>query len=627
MNGKLTNYKTPYKAGLFKRLRSRSRILTYLDSLSARVNSFFKDNKVSKVTSDCYHTDRMLQDGMLIKVLRIKDIDKNIIKPSKLWVANRIQNSYLTGLYGKLVAFLLSAGLRFYGIISLIFGVFGVLSYVAKKFELLAFIPSEQDLFWAVFLIIAGVPMLFSGKSISENLTKSKFFNLLFVDLLGINPMAMTKHHKGKTNTTTAFVTGTVLGVASVFISPGTLVLSFFAFIAFMIVLYMPETGLLGSILVFPFVSLRVLALFLSVTILSYVLKILYSKRNISFKTADIFLLFFTLITFFAGIITPGGGNTKALYLLCFISVYFLITNLVTTSVLLRKLVYSFMVGSGIGFVLYIIEVLSGWEAFSFANPLTLLTDNRVGGLFGFGIFAAVILPISISLYKSAATKVQKRRFALLAFLSIASLGLTKEPLVLITAYVGLFVYLLFAYDKPVKTFAMFLALTAFLYVTIPITPYLSELFSQGRAIVSGDEGSKVLSQYFFTGLGIGRENFDIAANKLGLWANFSNLCLYQSLISEGGLAYLVTFGLGVFFVLRRGFYCLLTCNSKKITGVLSALIAGIFLFLLLGIYYNVWIDLKLYLLFWMLNGIVSATKNVYGRMAYIKEVMATYET
>jgi hypothetical protein len=133
-----------------------------------------------------------------------------------------------------------------------------------------------------------------------------------------------------------------------------------------------------------------------------------------------------------------------------------------------------------------------------------------------------------------------------------------------------------------------------------------------------------MIKAFMPTGVGIGGTSIIIALNKIGASNYIGSLSLFERLIAEGGLFYLFVFLLGAYFILQRAFNCLAMCGSKRVLFVVSSLISGMLIFLAAGLFFDVWQDIRLYMLFWIICGVITAFKNVYGRNAYIKEALST---
>ncbi len=624
MNSSTRTVKRKHKGSFFKRLVRNSFILSCLDSLSARVFRLFRGSFFYLVLCGSDETDALLKRGIIGSLAEKVSLGERLFRPLKLFFATGIENSRIVYAYRRAMDVLLSVSVRFFGILGCTVGIYGIGIYLAKRYAYIAAEPSESELFWAAFFIISGAPLLLSGKGVSQVLKSSKIFSWLFIGILGVNEMTLREGKKPNTHGTAAFVLGTVLGLSTIFISPAAIIYTFLLSSFFATVLYVPELGLLGVIMLFPLISVKRIAVLLIITTVFYIFKVLRSKRNLSLKTADIFVLFFGLYIIAAGIISGSGGQVRAAYLICFLAVYFLISNLIASERLIRQALYSFCTGAFASCLLFILHHIAGKTANIYITPVLGRIDFSLVGSGHFGFYLLLLMPVCMALFRVTGGKSEKAALLILLFLSVICIALTADRLILTCSYAILFLYALFAYKKPFSTLLTFSVITVVLYFCIPYTPVFNEIFSGTAAGLKTGQTEEMIKAFMPTGVGIGGTSIIIALNKIGASNYIGSLSLFERLIAEGGLFYLFVFLLGAYFILQRAFNCLAMCGSKRVLFVVSSLISGMLIFLAAGLFFDVWQDIRLYMLFWIICGVITAFKNVYGRNAYIKEALST---
>jgi hypothetical protein len=603
--------KKNYKGSFMKRLIRESLILSCLNKLSDRIFKLFSGGVFYLIFCGCNETDNLLKNGFWGRIASRLKADK-----LKRFIASGIEKSFIVKEYRRLINFMLSASLRSYGIFFCTFGVYSVGIYLAKLYSYIATTPGETEIIVAAVLILSGIPMLFSKRSICNVLKTSRIFRVLFIEILGVNEMVLRERGKSQTYGTAAFIFGTFTGLLTAFVSPAliTAVLAF-ALTCFAI-LYSPELGILLSVFLFPVISVKILALLLVVTSVCYLLKFLRAKRNLIFKTADIFVIFFALYIIAIGLISGSGGEVRAWYLLCFISAYFLISNLIVSEKLFRQALYSLCAGACISCLLYILRYLT-------SNSVQILSDltfDLLASRSCFGYFLVMLLPMSVALSKVNTNRKKKGALLILSYLTATCIILTADKLIIIAAYIALSVYILLSSRNIITTLLSVCTITVIFDFAIPYIPFLNDIFSSGTAVFSNQNVGRVIQAYFPTGVGIGDRVLLVAMNKTGAATGNLSIGLFSRLVTEGGVFTLFVFILTLYFILQRAFYGIFKLEKTSINTVTASFASVIIMFIALGLYYDVWEDIRLYMLFWLICGLITAARNVYGRVVYRRE-------
>lgn len=616
MGNYLKNTKHNYKGRLLKRLFRESYVLSYFNKLSERILKLFSYRFLYIIFCGSEEADSILKGGVLGSIA-----SKFNFQSFKMFIAQGVENSFIVRFYRHLIRALLFASVRFYGIFSCTFGVYGIGIYIAKRFSYIASDPSESELFWSVFIIIAGAFMLLSGRSTASILKTSRIFKWMFIGVFGVNEMAIREPEKTETYGTVAFVLGTVLGLSTIFIRPSVIVISILVVLLISAILYTPELGLLISIMLFPLISVKFLAILLIITTICYFLKIFRAKRNLSFKTADLFVLFFSLYIVASGLLSQSRGQVRALYLLCFLSAYFLISNLIASEKLIHQALYSLCIGAAASCLLYILQYIAGTSDYIYLSPVWDIIKNSLVGRESFGYFLIIILPVSLALFRINRRKNEKAALLVLSFITFISILITFDKLILTGAFAAIFVYFLFFKKQPVQTLLIFLVISIVLGFIIPYIPFMDDIFDSSYDNLPVSGISDLLSAFLLSGIGIGSQIMLTALNRIGAGSYMGSISLFERLIAEGGLFFLITFLIAVFFILQRAFFCLSEIKNKRVCAITAAFVSAVFMFLILGFFYDIWQDIRIYMLFWIVCGIISAIKNVYGRTSFIEEV------
>ncbi|HOJ47724.1 MAG TPA: hypothetical protein PLD48_02490 [Bacillota bacterium] len=603
--------KKNYKGSLIKRLIRESLILSCLNKLSDRIFKLFSAGVFYLVFCGCNEADNLLKNGVWGRIA-----SKFKAVRLKRFIASGIEKSFLVNEYRRLVGHLLSASLRTYGIFFCSFGIYSTGIYFAKLYSYIATVPGEDEIIVCALLILAGIPMLFSKRSICGVLKTSRVFRGLFINIFGVNELALRERATPRTYGTAAFIFGTFTGLLAAFVSPALIAAALvFTVISFSI-LYSPELGVLLSVFLFPLISVRVLATLLAVTTVCYLLKVLRAKRNLVFKTADVFVFFFALYIVAIGLLSGSGGQIRALYLLCFLTSYFLTANLIASEKLFRQAMVSLCAGAGISCALYVLQDLTG------AN-IRYLSDfmaDTLAGRSGFGYFLVMLLPLSVALAKVSHNRKTKGALLILSTFTAACVVLTGDKLIITAAYIALSLYILLSSKNILTTLLAVGTVTVVISFAIPIVPFLNDIFSTPNKAYADEGVHKVIQAYFATGVGVGDKALRVAANKIGAAGGTLTVGLFDRLIAEGGVFTLFVFALTVYFILQRALYCIFKLERTSINTIAASFAAVLIMFIALGLFYDVWDDIRMYMLFWLVCGLTTAARNVYGRAVYKRE-------
>ncbi|HAN20273.1 MAG: hypothetical protein A2Y15_07925 [Clostridiales bacterium GWF2_36_10] len=609
-----------FKGTFFKRLIRESLIFSCLNKFSDRFVKFFSGSIFYLIFCGSDETDIFFKNGFIGRIFSKINTEKRLIRPAKVFISNGVEKSHIVKYYRRIINMLLSAAIRFYGILFCIIGVYGTGIYLAKKFSYITTIPNDNELIWSAILIIIGTPMLFSGKSLVTTLKVSRFFRLVFINILGINEMYLKEQKKPQSYGTFAFVLGTILGVSTIFISLSSIILSILITVLCATVLFAPEFGLLLTILLYPLASVKLLAILLISSSISFILKVLRAKRNLRFKTADIFVLLFMLYIIAVGLFSGNGGQVRALYLVCYLFVYFLISNLIVSEQLIRKSLYSVCLGAVAGCLLFILHHITSDSDNIFLDSLLYSLDSSLINIDSFGYFLVMLIPICLALFKIRKRRSEKAGLLVLIVMTVVCIIIKEDSIIFTSAFIAVFIYSVFAFKKPITIFAIFAFIFWAVYFLLPFIPFMNKIYIINSVNAVNNDIGRLIFTFLLSGIGMGDQMLISGLNRIGANNNINSLGLYEKLLTQGGIFFLAVFVLAVFFILQRVFYCNFKCNNIKINYISAAFTAVIIMFLILGIGYDMWEYLRIYMLFWIVCGMVSAIKNVHERSVYLRE-------
>jgi hypothetical protein len=335
-----------------------------------------------------------------------------------------------------------------------------------------------------------------------------------------------------------------------------------------------------------PFGSEKVLFFILLSTLISYFLKLLRGKRNLTFKSEDIPAVFFAFIFALA---FPVSGTLKTIIS---VSSYFMASNLMRNTALLKKSAYCVSFGLFVNMliqsVLFIFDkagasssLLAGFALESYRN--------------GSGFMVVMAIPFSFYLFCESESGVSLIFRILFVVSSLFNACVSMSDEVWLFSIICIFIYLVY------RTAKLFNVLFGFI-LTLPIIYYIREGVSVYNYI-KPMEATGVINKFpgilplLFGGADTGN-------------------ALYGKLIESFGI--LGCF-LGIIFLtmlLARSFTSSSLSRDESMRGLCAVYMTGLLVFLLFGLTENTLDSENRILLFWTLCGLVSATGNAVVRFA-----------
>lgn len=194
------------------------------------------------------------------------------------------------------------------------------------------------NLYCGIGMLILGILLLFSDVSLGYALQRGVFFGRILSDALGVSDDALRNVEKtGKNAYVIAVPLGMVLGAVCALISPFYLIAAGVALLLFLLVLSVPEAGVVLLILFLPFAGFLPnadmwLLVATALPVVSYLLKLLRGNRAVHVEVQDIPVVFMVALFALSGFSMAGGSAWRgALLSALFAGVYFLVVNVIAT--------------------------------------------------------------------------------------------------------------------------------------------------------------------------------------------------------------------------------------------------------------------------------------------------------
>ncbi len=335
----MSKNKRKRKKGLLARLYQGSLIISTLNTASAKLHNTVSDSAASRYFCSADKFDDLKNGGLLQRAVSTFGVAQFFSK-IKTSFARLVESSNIVSVYRRIVNAILCSCTRDAGIFLLCFGLFSLASTLLKilMFDSLGN-DLNKNLICVAAMLACAIPLLFSKKSIAEKLVKSAAFRTVFSDLLGVSQLALRSKLTPKPHSAIALAVGTLAGTLSFIFEPLDILSALLIAILACMVLYSPESGMLISLIMMSFAPYTHLEIVLIASAVSYLLKLMRGKRNITLTAADIFVILFSV----AAVCSFGLGSTLSVVMLC--GIYILIINLFRNLDLLEKGIGALSVG------------------------------------------------------------------------------------------------------------------------------------------------------------------------------------------------------------------------------------------------------------------------------------------
>lgn len=526
-------------------------------------------------------------------------------------VSRLIEKSFFVNAIPKCIEWLLRVSLRDYGIMVFVMG--ALISVLYPLNDYILFLNVTLDMFISgIAVCVCSVPMIFSSKSLSYNIYRSKLCNTLFFSFLGLNKEKMRvvseKHRVSLPNI--AFFVGIGLGVLSYFIAPLKLLAIIGVLILAYCVLRTPEVGVIAVILSLPFVPTLAMEICVAFVFVCYVLKCIVGKRAFKFEYFDIWVLLVLLTTLIRGAISvnPIASVKETLATVSFMLSYFVVTNLIRSKEWFRRCLLSLVTTGIVVSVIAIAQMIIGRIS---------LTVPDLGRIFSYGQsvtssfsspdtlaqFLVAIIPFTIVHFISERSGAKKLIGFIMSAVLIVTMGFTHS----LSGVVGivcatLLLLMIFNRNFTYLTLIVIIACPV-LYFTLPenaLKQILSTKMLDGLS-VSGfvndaREGFQMFLDNIF-GIGSGTDVFNATFNTAN---GYVDNMLIQSLIEYGIIGFIVFLAFAIMLIRLTFSYCVKAKNQYRKINCCAGFCAVTGL-VLSGMISYTWHDKRLYLLFWLL--------------------------
>ncbi len=548
------------------------------------------------------------------------------------FISRRIESSFIINKIAAVMRYLSRLSMRVIGVFLISSGLFTLASQ-----SIVYILTESKDVFLsgivALFMMLLGALMLFSNKAFCTAVSESKLFGGFARNFCGFKERSF-KFEGGATGKKNfAFIYGLVFGILSAFVSPMILLVLIVGLCGAYIVILNAECGYNATIFLLPFliilphpsILLAGLTLF---TFLSYTVKLIRGKKHFKTEIMDILVACFMLVMMLGGIVSYGGSQSvqAATIYTALILGYFLTVGLVNSKETLKRtvaiLASSLLAVSAIGlYQNFTGNVSAEWidtEMFDAIEGRVVSTFENPNML---GEYLILLLPMIAGVTLGEKQAVRKGNHLVCFAIGAVCLIYTWAR----GAWLGfIFAAVVFMLMWNRKAMGLIVAAACALPFAVPFLPEsivsrfasigdLSDTSTNYRVYIW--RGSvNLASDYALTGIGVGREAF----GRIYPYYSFAGIetaphahNLFLQLFIEVGIFGFIIFGAVLICMLQSGFSLAKCGEDKEVRLIGCGALCGVLAALLQGMTDYVWYNYRVFFIFWIVIGVVSAARRI----------------
>ena len=436
---------------------------------------------------------------------------------------------------------------KVYGTASLTFGLLTLVIHFFKDyFGLSGGVSTSALVVGAVFSILA-VPLMLFDKPVPIVLQDLPLFDFIFFEFFCIQRV-----HRGteerSIHVSVAVIVGALLGALTYFVHPLYVAIGICTLLFTLIAFQTPEFSFFASFLIFPYLSYipnfyAVFSFIVLLTAISFLRKVIYGKRVISFEQYDILIFAMMVMILISGIFIKCIESFTSSAALCVMSLgYLLSSNIITNRRLADRAMNAIVVSSAPAAIISVSASLtrlaSGVTLSGLLGESSTFTSTDI-----YATFLIAVICFAIAHAKQTHAVAKKIAYAFMAFLNIIALLLTGEMFALLALIIGTTAYFALKLRRLGPILLVFLFVLPYLIHLLPrdaldaiyrLTPSVP---SYSHALDTLLASLDAFFNNFLFGIGIGSESFAIEMCEYGITAADSGNLFIELALEAGALA------------------------------------------------------------------------------------------
>ncbi len=562
------------------------------------------------------------RDGFVVSFFKGGSRSRKLLRIIREYLSRNFETSFILKKLRLWVCRLAFVPLKLYGSFLLTFGSYTLLMYFMHlALPVMGEADSDYIYVGGVVCIIA-LPLYFSSLSLAEAVRRGKITAALFVDVFGYkDENFQDKYNKKNSKPVISVLLGLCAGLSTALFHPLLILLALALFVLCTVIIITPEIGVLLTLFGLPFFSLfsnptLLLTAFVIVTSFSYIIKIVRGKRILKLELVDISVLFFIVMTLFAGAVTVGGKSSyyAALISCVLIFGYVLVVNLIRTEAWLRRCTMALVSSGAVVALAGVLQYMLGYSVNNWldrsyfpdiAGRATSVFDNPNF----LGAYLALVLPIAI--YRTVTVKSRSARLLgfIVCMLMTVCTVFTWSRGAWLAVIISVVIFFMVFSRKTLRALYALVALIPFLPFVLP-SNVVSRFMSIGSMADSSTSyrvytwrGSIALfKDNFFGGIGYGAEAFERlypAYAYAGMESAVHSHSLYLQIMISMGIGGLACFALIILFYFQKSLEYMKAPVSRESMLLCAASACATLAVLIMGLFDYVWYNYRIFFLFW----------------------------
>ncbi len=610
-------------------------ILKTLNLFTAFVYSLFSGGRMSEQLS---FGDNMYQNGFLTGIGR--NVTRRTREICESYTEGLVERSGMLRLTNVFRSFLATLGLNVYGIFFMAYSLTAVFMYYVP----IMLNGHNQHGFSALIVAVVGfvcsLPLMTTSRSLSAVVSESRIIRKLLLSFLGMpaEKLRSTRAISGTEYMFMSAVIAVLCGVFTYFIHPAYIPLVFVVLIVICLVSSNPETGVILSVAMTPFLQFSeyadvLLLAMIFLTAVSYISKLIRRRRVINCSAETVFLMIFCAFVLVASAFSKGDTVLAALQSVIFMLGGFVLSyNLmrgerhISSCVKIMEVSFILLCLAGIWNVFY--NGIADGVIYSMRESVQPIFERNIiyiaDSVKVFSVYAVLVAP-TIFAYAAKRKSARGVVFSLLLIVLTVATACVYGSYETVVALVVEFCIFWLLYSHKSLTFLLLAAIPVGILAIL--YPYLSDAFGlpdiggmiEGLMPLPFAESAthestvkstwEMLKDGNLTGIGVGENAF------MSYYPAYSDMIsadpttaptLWLKVLCWSGLGGLLAFVLFGIYTLLNSLGFLMRSERKKFRIDTLALFCGFFTALLFGMITGVWENGRMLYLFWAMAGLLA---------------------
>lgn len=615
-------------------------VLTFLFAVCSRIAAIFASGVIYKIFTSHDKVRDAFESSATYQIFkRIKNKTKGLSEKLKKNISRQFERSIILSFISGMVKNILMLPGRVCGAFSLTWSAYVILIALIKRLVLYQSDGIGITLACGILVFVSSIPLMFSEKSLFRLCSESPLIFSILTNIFGVPAEVFKCSERAKVGQSGAVILGIAFGLLTYFISPLYMLIALAGLIVVALIFAYPEGGVVISIAISPLLGLSfapsiVLAAFVILTAISYLIKLIRGKRVFKFGITE-FAFFGFMLAVFMGGFAPGESNTLENALLCcsLMLIFPLAVNLMKYKRWIKTCVLAFLIPGALvafaGIAQYCLGLApSGWTDETLFSGITSRAVSVFNNPNILGVYLATVFPLALMVtLPGRSSKVRVLGGIASSFIVVCTV-LTFSRSAWMALVLGGILFAVLVSPKgilwvfPAGGIATIAALIFPDSIGARLANFVTLSDSANSYRVSVWNSSwDMLSHVFAGGIGMGEEAFKTA------YINFASAgtqyavhshSLYIQIALQIGVIGLLLFLLSLFIVAGKTFSAtaktssdndLMRCAKASVAGAASLLIAGMADY--------TWYNFRVFFIFWALLGFACAAVNLNEKLHF----------